>query len=256
MLLAPIVLAAALGRACPEPPSRFGPPPCAAANVPGCLPGYRRQVDAYGRATYVCDPRAYAAPTPEPTEPLPVPAPAEPEHQPGPPPYAPAPQDGPRYQPRWAPPGPLVQAARPERRGLLGLVLMPGGTTVDRGHTTDASGALGLELRWPFGGARLRFGYEYSQQARAVDLALKYDFIDAGPIRPFLALGVGGARLDQDPGWRPSGSISAGFDLYLSRDVFATLELKQRAFTHDTGHSLEISSVHQTGVFAGVGFYL
>lgn len=86
--------------------------------------------------------------------------------------------------------------------------------------------------------------------------ALKYDFIDAGPIRPFLALGVGGARLDQDPGWRPSGSISAGFDLYLSRDVFATLELKQRAFTHDTGHSLEISSVHQTGVFAGVGFYL
>lgn len=242
MLLAPIFLAAALGQ-CPEPPSRYGPPPCAAANVPGCLPGYRRQIDAYGRAVYVCD-RNAAAPAPAPQETLP--GPAEPEARAAPPPYPPAPQYATRY--------PVVPAP-PPHRGILGLVLMPGASSVNRGHTTDPTGAVALELRAPFGGARLRFGYEFSEQAHAVDVGLKYDFLERMPIRPFLAVGVGGASLAQDPGWGPSASLSGGLDLYVTRDIFATVEVKRRVFTRDTQDGFDVSSVHQTSVFAGLGFY-
>lgn len=242
MLLAPIVLAAALGQ-CPEPPSRYGPPPCAAANVPGCLPGYRRQIDAYGRVVYVCD-RNAAAPAPAPQEMLP--GPAEPEARAAPLPYAPAPQYATRYP---------AAAAPPPRRGILGLVLMPGASSVNRGHTTDPTGAVALELRAPFGGARLRFGYEFSEQAHAVDVGLKYDFLERMPIRPFLAVGVGGASLAQDPGWGPSASLSGGLDLYVTRDIFATVEVKRRVFTRDTQDGFDISSIHQTSVFAGLGFY-
>ncbi len=240
MLLAPMLLAATLGQACPEPTSRYGPPPCAAANVPGCLPGYHRQVDEYGRTIYVCD-RNY-----------PVPAP-ERYGQSGPPPAPP-----PRYGPWETPP--------PERRGLVGFVLMPGVTTIDRARTTDGVGALGLELRGPVGGARLRLGFEYARlgsfagvqrYGRVLDASLKYDFNDRSAIRPFLALSAGAASIDQDPGWRPTGSVSAGVDLYPTRDFFITLELKQRAFTHHAGsRGLQISSLHQTSVFAGVGIYL
>jgi hypothetical protein len=45
-------------------------------------------------------------------------------------------------------------------------------------------------------------------------------------------------------------------DLYFARDLFFTLEVKQRAFTHDTPTGLEFSSLHQTSVFAGIGIYL
>ena len=246
MLLAPIVLAAALGQ-CPNPPSRYGPPPCAAANVPGCLPGYRRQLDAYGRVVYVCDRAVYGAQAP--SQEL-LPGPAEAEVRAAPPPVAPAPQYAPRYG--YAPaPAPY----RPERRGLLGLVLMPGATTVDRGHTGEATGAAALELRGPVGGARLRFGYEFSREAHAADAGIKYDFFDRGQIRPFLALSVGAASLARDPGWGPSGAVSGGIDLYVLRDLFATIELKERWFTRDTSNGFEVSSLHQRGVFAGLGFY-
>ena len=252
MLLAPMIFAAALGQ-CPEPPSRYGPPPCAAANVAGCLPGYRRSLDAYGRVVYLCERSAYNGPAPGPglNGPPPAPAPYEPEARAAPPPPFASTQQYPSRYPGAPEPGPI----RPERRGLLGLVLMPGASTVDRGRTGQATGALALELRAPVGGARLRFGYEFSREAHVADVGFKYDFFDRGQIRPFLAVGVGGGSLARDPGWGPAGSISAGLDLYVLRDIFATVELKQRAFTRDTSNGFEFSSVHQTSVFAGLGFY-
>ena len=45
MSFASIVLSVLLGQSCPPPSSPWGPPPCAVANVPGCLPGYRAQFD-------------------------------------------------------------------------------------------------------------------------------------------------------------------------------------------------------------------
>ena len=260
MLLAPLVLAAALGQ-CPEPPSRFGPPPCAADNVPGCVPGYVRDVDRWGRVIFRCDPSYGAqapafAPPPRPYAPAPPQAYAQgPAPQPAP---APAPGPAPQFQPGY--PQPLAAPAPRERRGQLGLVLMPGGTTYDRNHTNETTGAVGLELRGPFGGARLRGLFEYAQHSRVWDVALKYSFNDRGEIRPFLAVGVGGANLDRiagaDPGWRPTGAVSAGVDLYFARDLFITLEAKQRAFTRDTPDGWRGSALHQTSVFAGVGIYL
>lgn len=252
MILAPLYLAAALGQACPVPDSRYGPPPCAAARVPGCLPGYRRQVDAWGRTTYVCDPaygvaaappapapEAYAAPPPN----YPAPAP----NYPAPPPSYPAPAPAP-WQPASAAP-----------RGQVAFVLMPGSATLDRGTTGNAAGAFALEMRGITGGARLRLGFEYTRYTRVAEAALKYDFNDRGVIRPFLALGLGAARFeraDLEGGWHPSGSVSAGIDLYLARDFFLTAELKQRAFTYDAGYGLDVSSLHQTSFFVGAGFYL
>jgi len=254
MLLAPIVLAAALGQACPEPSSRYGPPPCAAANVPGCLPGYHRTTDDLGRTIYVCNRNVYRpAPSPAPEEAPQAPFAPEPYAQSQPPPGpAPAPY-APRYAPQpWQPP------SRAEHRGQLGFVLMPGGTSFDRGHTTDTAGAAGLELRGPFGGGRLRLGFEYARDVRVADVTLKWDFNDRGQIRPFLAVGAGAARLmtTTDRSWRPTASVSLGVDLFVARDLFFTLEAKQRAFTHDTATGLELSSLHQTSLFAGIGIYL
>jgi hypothetical protein len=242
MLLAPFIFAAALGQ-CPEPPSRYGPPPCAAAQVPGCLPGYHRQVDAYGRVTYVCAVPAYRAPTVVAAAP-PVAAPPE-----AAPPYPPT-YTAPQYAP------PVVE--RREDRPLLGFVLMPGVAAVDHQDRTQSAGALNLELRGPRGGARLRFGFEASRDTRVADVSVKYDFNERGQVRPFLGLGFGAATLvDIDPGWRPTASVSGGLDLYLSRDIFATLEVKRRAFIHDDPvHGWEPSSFHQTTFFAGIGFYL
>lgn len=239
MMLAPLFLAAALGQACPAPDSRYGPPPCAAARVPGCLPGYRRQIDAAGRTTYVCDP-AYAVAAPPPAPPA----------EPPPAAYAaPAPAPAP-----WPAPG-----APEAPRGQVALVLMPGSSTLDRGESGDAAGAAALELRGLYGGARLRLGFEYTRYTRVAEAALKYDFNDRGVIRPFLALGLGAARFDRsdlEGGWHPSGSVSGGIDLYLAPDFFLTAELKQRAFTYDTGSGLDVSSLHQTSIFVGAGFYL
>ena len=249
MLLAPMFLAAAIGQACPAPPSRFGPPPCAAANVPGCVPGYRRLVDARGRVTYACDP-AYGAVTAGP-EPLAAPG-APPVYAPPQPSYVPPP--APSYQSHYA--GPLAPPRR-EGRGQVGIVLMPGGATLDRGASSDGAGAVAMELRGWRGGARLRFDFEYTRFTRAAEVGMKYDFGD-GPVRPFVALGIGGARFERDDldrDWHPSGSISGGLDLYLDRDFFVTFEAKQRAFTHDTPSGLEASAIHQTSFFVGAGFY-
>jgi hypothetical protein len=178
---------------------------------------------------------------------------AAPAAAPAPPP-APAPSYAPRYAPQpWQ--GPPASA---ERRGLLGLVFMPGGTTFNRGHTIHGTGAAGLELRAPSSGARLRLELEYARDVRVADAAFKLDLIDDGLIRPFLAVSAGAARLliTDDRAWHPTGSVSAGVDLYIERDFFFTIEAKQRAFTHDTPSGLKFSSVHQTSVFAGVGIYL
>src|SRR5512133_1275436 len=115
VLVSTLIAAAVLGQACPQPLSRSGPPPCAASNVPGCLPGYHREVDAYGRAQYVCDaaPRQgypNAAPPAAPPPLAPPPAPR----------YVPAPA----YAPVYAAPAP------PPRRGVVGLVLSPGFSSV------------------------------------------------------------------------------------------------------------------------------
>src|SRR3954462_732161 len=58
--LAPVLLAAAVSSG-----SANDPPPCAAANVPGCLPGYKARIDRYGRLVYGRDPD-YAPPPPPP----------------------------------------------------------------------------------------------------------------------------------------------------------------------------------------------
>jgi hypothetical protein len=238
MLLASFVLAASLGQACPEPPSRSGPPPCAAANVPGCLPGYHRQVDAYGRATYVCDRVVRVAPPPAPIAPPPPPVVA----------YAPA---GPPVGPPVAPPA-AWYPPRYEPRGLVGLVLMPGASTLDRGSTTNGTAAIALELRGPRGGGRLRFGYEYSDPVRLVDASLKYDFLGWSPVEPFISAGAGGAWLRSDGVWHTTGSVSLGIDFYLTRDLFATAEVKERAFFNQ---NLDASDLHETSFFAGLGFY-
>jgi hypothetical protein len=247
MLLASIVAATVLAQGCPEPPSRFGPPPCAAANVPGCLPGYHREVDAHGRVRYVCDQVAYQAPPPYEAPPAPPSAPP-----PVPPGARALPPVAPRYAAPWAPPAP--------RRGQLGFLLMPGiSSTVTHPRDSTSAGAVGIELRPQYGGGRLRFGFEASTFGRVAEVALKYDFFDWSQVRPFLALGVGGASVDPDPAWRLSGSISAGLDLYVSRDFFFSVELKERGFARRSSavaYGLEPGPLHQTALFLGVGLYL
>jgi hypothetical protein len=244
MLLASIVAATVLAQGCPEPPSRSGPPPCAAANVPGCLPGYHREVDGYGRVRYVCD--QVSSQPPPPTQP--------PAYAPAPPPSAPRafPPVAPRYATPWAAPVP--------RRGQLGFLLMPGiSSTLTTPREGTSTGALGIELRPQYGGGRLRFAFEASTFGRVAEVALKYDFFDWTQVRPFLAVGVGGASVDPDPAWRLSGSISAGLDLYVSRDFFFTLELKERGFARrssSVAYGLEPGTLHQTALFMGVGLYL
>jgi hypothetical protein len=194
-----------------------------------------RRVDEWGRVTYVCDPTYGAAPAYEPQG---YAAPS----------YAPAPV----YQARYAEPR--------ERRGQFGLVLMPGGASLDGGDTTDAAGAVAMELRGLTGGARLRLAFEYTRYTRVAEASLKYDFGREGTVlRPFLAMGLGAARFeryDLDRDWHPTGSASAGLDLYLDKDFFVTAELKYRVFTWDRPNTgLEISSIHQTALFVGAGFY-
>ncbi|HUK65586.1 MAG TPA: hypothetical protein VLV17_02075 [Anaeromyxobacteraceae bacterium] len=227
MLLASFILAASLGQACPAPPSRSGPPPCAAANVPGCLPGYHRQVDAYGHVTYVCDrvvPSAAVPPAPPPPAVV----------------YAPA---GPPTA--WYP-------GRTGPRGTVGLELAPGGSTLDHGDTTHGTADIALLLRGPRGGGSLRIGYEYSDPVRLVDASLKYDFFPWSPVEPFLSVGAGGAWLKSDRLWHTTGSLSLGLDFWLTRDLFATAELKERAFFDS---DLNPSDLHQTSFLAGLGFY-
>jgi hypothetical protein len=246
------MLAATLAQApglapCPRPPTRYGPPPCAASPVPGCLPGYRRRVDAWGRVTYVCDPAPVQAPPPPTGVPSPPPAavpPPPPAAVPPPPSYAPPiPPDAPPY-------------LEPATRGVVGFVAMGGATTrPETSRDGESVGAVGLELRAPAGGVRLRLGLEYAPFGYVAEAAFKYDFNDRGPVRPFLAVGLGGADVDPAPGWRLEVNAAAGLDLYLTRDLFFTAELKRRAFAQRADVT-EFTDLHQTALFVGIGVFL
>lgn len=245
MLVSTLIAAAVLSQACPQPLSRNGPPPCAAANVPGCLPGYHREVDAYGRVQYVCDAAPRAAPSP----PVAAPTPA-PTMPPPPPRYVPAP---PAYGPAYAAP------AATGHRGTIGIVLMPGLSSVPYGyHDSTSAGAIALEVRPDYGGGRLRFSFDSSRYLRAAEVGLKYDFFDWAQVRPFIAIGLGGGVIDPDPTWRLTGSIAGGLDLYLTQNVFFTVELKGRAFAEHSGavaYGLDPGAQHQTTFFMGLGLY-
>jgi hypothetical protein len=137
---------------------------------------------------------------------------------------------------------------------------MPGVTSTPSDPNTNATGtgAIALELRPQVGGGRLRFGFEASRFGRVAELALKYDFNDGGQVRPFLALAIGGASIDPDPGWRVAASISGGLDLFVSRDFFFSLELKERGFARRSAaaaYGLEPGGLAQTAFFMGVGLY-
>ncbi len=254
-MISSVVLALALSQGCPEPPSRNGPPPCAAQNVPGCLPGYLRDYDRYGRVIYRCDPNFRAAPQQPEARALPPVPPPEPYAAP-----VPAPQPAPSYSYNRPYAAPYAAPYRRDDRGLVGLVLMPGATTTrERGNHAEATGAVALELRGQHGGGRVRLGYEGASFGRIADAALKYDFNDSGEVRPFLAVGVGAASVDPDPGWHFTASGSAGVDLYPSRNFFLTVELKQRIFTRRAAgpsNGLEQAGLPQTALFFGVGLYL
>jgi hypothetical protein len=240
-MLAPILLSVALAQPCPQPLSPSDPPPCAVANVPGCLPGYTAVRDRNGRVLYACATSAAPAAPVRPT-------------------YA---------APAYAPPAPaapyLAYAPREERRGRLALVLTPGRTTdpalgVHGGHDLDRfAGAAALELRGRRGGARVRVQYQHAEVGRVAELGLKYDFLDRTPLRPFVGIGVGAASLDPETRWRASGSLFGGFDLYLDRNAFLTAEIQGRRFanrTSDAGHALEVTGRRQTTVLVGIGIYL
>ena len=81
-------------------------------------------------------------------------------------------------------------------RGLVGLVIMPIGTASlssdYQGWQSYSNwhGAVALELRAPRGGGRIRFGGEFSEHDRIVDVSLKYNFLDWAPIQPFITTGT------------------------------------------------------------------
>jgi hypothetical protein len=237
------LLAALLGQACPTP-SPYDPPPCAAARVPGCLPGYRPQYDRSGRLFYVCN-NPYAQPR----------APLQSQ---APPPLQPA------SQASVAPTAPPELAVTPppsDSRGHVGLVFMPGVSAFPNYHGfngTKAEGQIALEFRGSEGGARVRLTAEYTSFGKIGELSFKYDFLEGFFFRPWLAVGLGIASINPDPAVRASGSASAGVDLYISRDFFLTGELKGRLFTEGTqgaAHGLAISDRRQISLLAGMGFY-
>jgi hypothetical protein len=282
-MLAPVLLALSLGQGCPEPLRPSDPPPCAAMNVAGCLPGYVASRDERGRRIYVCDPRYYgpreeARPAPPPDD---EPGYDAPDRHPGDRDRYPADRDRyPRDRDGYARPAPPPPAHAPAPlafrspdRGRLALVLMPGATSELSGPARDEVdqeyGAVGLELRGRTGGARVRFAMQFAEFGRIGELTLKYDFFDDGPVRPFLGLGVGAAKVDplhddtgtlvSDAEWRACGSIVGGVDLYLTPNVFFTLELQGRRFadrSDGTGDGLEVNDLRQQAALVGIGFYL
>ncbi len=235
------LLAALLGQACPTP-SPYDPPPCAAAKVPGCLPGYRPQYDRSGRLFYVCNnvqPRAAF--------------------------QSPPPSLQPASQASLTPTAPPELAATPppppSDRGHVGLVFMPGVSSFPTYHGfggTKAEGQIALEFRGSEGGGRVRLTGEYTSFGKIGELSFKYDFLEGFFFRPWLAVGLGVASINPDPAVRASGSAAAGVDLYISRDFFLTGELKGRVFTEGTqgaAHGLAISDRRQISLLGGMGFY-
>lgn len=258
-MLSHLLLAVAL-QACPQPLTAGDPPPCSAANVPGCLPGYVPVRDRTGRVIYVC---TASSPAPAAAAPPSAPVVAVPS--------APAQVYAPTYAPTWAPsyppPQPPLAYAPPREpgRGRIALVFAPSRTSdpslgMNGGRELDHSGAAAaIELRGREGGARVRAQLQYTELGRTAELGLKYDFFDRWPLRPFLGLGLGATSFDADKDWRMSGCAFAGLDLYLDRNAFLTAEIQGRRFanrTSDTGRGLELSSRRQATVLLGIGIYL
>lgn len=261
MSFASIVLSLMLGQNCPAPSSAWGPPPCAVANVPGCLPGYYPRFDErLGRTVYACN-AGYAAPS---QQALPLPQAAPPPPPPGnatpmsyPRPAVSAPPQGYSYLP-GAPP----QPAHSETRGHLGFVFMPGVSaypSTTRLEQGKSEGQLALEFRGSEGGGRLRLVGTYASFGKIGEVSVKYDFLDGFFFRPFLAIGLGVASINPDPGLRGAASASGGVDLFLSRDFFLTGEVNGRIFTNGTqgnAHGLVISDQRQVSFLVGMGFYV
>jgi hypothetical protein len=247
MPLASFLLAALLGQASP---SSSDPVPCAAANVPGCLPGYVLKYNRWGWLVYMRDPDyvpplAQAAPVR--LTPLPSQVPALPASW--------ATPNAPRALP---PPEPQEMS---EGRGHVALVFMPGVaafpayTRLDR---AKPEGQIALEFRGTEGGGRIRLAGEYTSFGKAGELSVKYDLLDGFFLRPFLAVGLGVASINPDPALRAAGSGSAGIDLYLARDFFLTGEVKRRLFmagTQGDAHGLVVAEEKQTSLLVGMGFY-
>jgi len=242
LALAPMLLAAAAV-------SPNDPPPCAAANVPGCLPGYVARIDRYGRLVYARDPNYY-----EPPPPPSYAQPAQPVYR------------QPAQPANWAyPTSPLPRRApepvREQDRGHVALVFMPGVSSFPRFTNIDETkpeGQIALEFRPSEGGIRFRLAGEYTSFGKIGEASFKYDFFDSFFFRPFLAVGLGVASINPDADLRAAGSASAGVDLYLGRNFFLTGELKERMFMEGTSgaaHGLVTSDRRQTALFAGMGFY-
>ncbi len=243
--LASILLAALLGQA--SRTAFSDPPPCAAVNVKGCLPGYKPAYDRSGRLVYV--------PDPDYVPPLVQDAPA--------PLSAARSRVSPSQPASWAYPSAprVLPTAAPESRGHVAFVFMPGVSTFpsyarfDRGKP---EGQIALEFRGTTGGARVRVAGEYTSFGKIGELSLKYDLFDRFFFRPFLAVGLGVASINPDPDLRAAGSASAGIDLYLSKDFFLTGEVKRRLFmerTQGEAHGLVVSDRKQTSLLVGMGFY-
>jgi len=249
MPLASFVLAALLGQ---TSPTLSDAPPCAAANVPGCLPGYILKYNRWGWLVYMRDPDyvpplAQSAPARLATAPSQIEAPAQP--------------------PWWAYPNTPRAPAAPEPqavsegRGHVALVFMPGVSafpTYTRFDRAKAEGQIALEFRGTEGGARVRLAGEYTSFGKIGELSVKYDLLDGFFLRPFLAVGAGVASINPDPELRAAGSGSAGIDLYLARDFFLTGEVKRRLFmagTRGDAHGLVVAVEKQTSLLVGMGFY-
>jgi hypothetical protein len=246
----PVLLAAAIV------PAAYEPPPCAAANVPGCLPGYVARIDRYGRLVYARDPN-YVAPAP-------IPPPQPRAYSYSPPPYS---YSQPAQPANWAYPAtgiprPAPEPMQREERGHVAVVFMPGVSSFPKYTTIDETkpeGQLALEFRGNDGGIRFRLAGEYTSFGRIGEASFKYDFFDGFFFRPFLGIGLGVASINPDASVRAAGSASAGVDLYLGRNFFLTGEVKERLFmegTDGSAHGLVTSDRRQTAFLAGMGFYL
>jgi hypothetical protein len=147
---------------------------------------------------------------------------------------------------------------------MVGLVLLPVGSSYlasdYQGYQTysEAHGAVALEVRGQRGGARLRLGAEFNRHDRIYDVSLKYNFLDWSPLQPFLTLGVGAGMLGPEEVWRGTLSVSAGLDFYVTRDLFISLEAKERGFSDLPRYSAQDyygTGVGMSSVVLGAGVY-
>jgi hypothetical protein len=222
-------------------------PPCAAANVPGCLPGYKARIDRYGRLVYARDPNYAPAPPLRPVQQYAQPQYVQPASW--------------AYPVATGIPRPAPEPVRVESRGHVALVFMPGVSSFPKYTKFDDTrpeGQIALEFRGDRGGFRFRLAGEYTSFGKIGEVSFKYDLFDRFFFRPFLGIGLGVASINPDAELRATGSASGGIDLYLGRNFFLTGEVKQRLFmegTQGSAHGVVISDRRQTALLAGMGFY-